>query len=226
MKNQLFSVMQIAGGTFPSGAFSQSWGLETYVHQKKVTDAESFKEFLDTFLISNIGKCEGPIVLKAYKLAMPFNEDGMMELESISNGIKATKESREASLRMGKAVMRIMEPILERSELTQLKQKIGAKGISYPVIYGMLCRYMEVLPREALESYVFSTVNALLQSAVKLIPLGNTEAQKILFDSNRIMKKTVECGIETSVENISNFCPGLDIAGIEHESLPVRLYMS
>ncbi len=32
--------------------------------------------------------------------------------------------------------------------------------------------------------------------------------------------------MEVPVEQISNFCPGLDIASITHEFLPTRLYMS
>ena len=40
------------------------------------------------------------------------------------------------------------------------------------------------------------------------------------------MEATVEAGMETPLEDISNFCPGLDIAGILHEYLTTRLYMS
>ena len=30
----------------------------------------------------------------------------------------------------------------------------------------------------------------------------------------------------TGIEIITNFCPGIDIASLRHEELPVRLYMS
>ena len=45
---QLFYLMQIAGGTFPSGGFSQSWGLETYVANGKGSDEAGFKRFMET----------------------------------------------------------------------------------------------------------------------------------------------------------------------------------
>ena len=48
--NQLFYLMQMAGGTFPSGGFSQSWGLETYVADGTVSDSTSFKEFATSYL--------------------------------------------------------------------------------------------------------------------------------------------------------------------------------
>ena len=73
---------------------------------------------------------------------------------------------------------------------------------------------------------MFSTANSLVQSALKLIPLGNTEAQKILFDSGQLMEHVSDICMKTGIDEISNFCPALDIAGIRHETLGVRLYMS
>ena len=67
-KSKLYNLLQLNGGTFPSGGFSQSWGLETYVYLGRVNNAETFKEFMETYLISCIGKCEGPIACEAYEL--------------------------------------------------------------------------------------------------------------------------------------------------------------
>ncbi|MEG0391352.1 MAG: urease accessory protein UreF [Anaerovoracaceae bacterium] len=223
---QQFNLMQIAGGTFPSGGFSQSWGLETYVSSGKITDSHSFKEFLSVYLKRNIGNCEGPIVAKAYDLAQGENPEAILALETLSNGVKLTKESREGSLRMGKAFLRIMEEVLSQSKLGEIKKAVGRKGLSYPVAYGLVSGYLELSKEAALSGFVFSTVNALIQSGVKLIPLGNSEAQKVLYEMSVPMDEAVKESLTLDLEEISNFSPGLDIAGILHETLAVRLYMS
>lgn len=225
-KNQLFYLMQIAGGTFPSGGFSQSWGLETYVACGKVTDEKSFMEFAQTYLESTLASCEGPIMCRAYELAGDWDSDKIKELEELSCAVKVTKESRESSVRMGKAFMRIMADITDDEKLPQIKGLCGPEGITYPVIYGLVCGRIGLDMEKAMESFVFSTVNALVQSAVKLIPLGNKQAQKILLELYPAMEETVRKGLKTPVSEISNFCPGIDIASIAHESLPTRLYMS
>ena len=225
-KNQLFYLMQIAGGTFPSGGFSQSWGLETYVSYGKVADEQSFVEFAETYLESTLALCEGPIMCRAYELSRDWDSEKIKELEELSCAVKVTKESRESSVRMGKAFMRIMADITEDEKLPQVKKLCGPEGITYPVIYGLVCGRVGLDMENAMESFVFSTVNALVQSAVKLIPLGNKQAQKILLELYPAMEKTVRKGLETPVSEISNFCPGIDIASIAHESLPTRLYMS
>lgn len=224
--SNLFYMMQIAGGTFPSGGFSQSWGLETYVAKGIVTDDRTFIEFTESYLESTITKCEGPIMCKAYELALNSDHDGLGELEELSCAIKVTKESRESSMRMGKAFMRIMADILEDDFLAELKKLPAAGGITYPVIYGAVCGRLGILLEDAAAAFVFNTVNALVQSAVKLIPLGNTQAQKVLLDLYPAMEVSARDSQEIPIEEISNFCPGLDIASIAHEFLPTRLYMS
>ena len=46
--DNIFYLMQLAGGTFPSGGFSQSWGLETYVSEGKYVTADNASEFIET----------------------------------------------------------------------------------------------------------------------------------------------------------------------------------
>ena len=113
--NQLFYLMQMAGGTFPSGGFSQSWGLETYVVNGTVNDDKTFIEFTEGYLESTITRCEGPIMREAYRFASEWDRDAagsaaeanlldeLMQLEELSCAVKVTKESRESSIRMGKA---------------------------------------------------------------------------------------------------------------------------
>lgn len=225
-KNQLFYLMQMAGGTFPSGGFSQSWGLETYVSQGLVTDDRTFIEFTTTYLESTITRCEGPLMREAYELAKADDMDAIKELEELSVAVKATKESRESSLRMGKAFRRIMAEVVDDDFLTRLKKLSGMEGITYPVVYGAVCGRLGLDVEEAMKAFVFSTVNALVQSAVKLIPLGNTQAQQVLTELYPVMETTADESLKVPLDEISNFCPGLDIASINHEFLTTRLYMS
>ena len=163
---------------------------------------------------------------EAYKLASKSDFEGLKELEELSCAIKVTKESRESSIRMGKAFIRIMADILD-DELLMIIRKISVpEGISYPVVYGIVCGRLGISIEDSMNGFVFSTVNALVQSAVKLIPLGNTQAQQVLLDLYPAMETSAKESLELPVEQISNFCPGLDIASIAHEFLPTRLYMS
>ena len=256
---QLFRLLQLNGGTFPTGGFSQSWGLETYVSEGTVQDAATFRAFLEVYLMSSIGRCEGPIICRAYELAGQLQDGGpetepaaldeaaarlqdggpetepvdqaeaaaqLRQLEQLSCAVKVTKESREAGLRMGRAFGRVIEPLLDSRDVMPLREVFGGLGISYPVLYGCVCRLLDIELEEGLAAYIFSTANTLTQSALKLIPLGNVEAQSVLFEMEGVMDQVCRLAEATGIENITNFCPGIDIASLRHEELPVRLYMS
>ena len=238
-EKQLLRLLQLNGGTFPTGGFSQSWGLETYVAEGTVSDASSFGEFLEVYLMSSIGRCEGPIIRRAYELmemmkvlhaAGSKEAEGiaaeLRDLEQLSNAVKVTKESREAGLRMGRAFGRVIEPIAGEGAMMPLRDVFGGMNISYPVLYGCVCSILQLDLEQALTAYVFSTANTLTQSALKLIPLGNVEAQQVLFELDPYMEDVTRICMETEVKDVTNFCPGIDIASLRHEELPVRLYMS
>lgn len=42
MDNQLLALLQIGDSNFPSGAFSHSFGLETYIQEETVYSKETF----------------------------------------------------------------------------------------------------------------------------------------------------------------------------------------
>lgn len=225
-KNYLLYLMQLAGGTFPSGGFSQSWGLETYVARGQVTDEDSFKEFTVSYLESTVARCEGPIMREAYRLGEDWDEEKIGELEDLSCAVKVTKESRQSALRMGKSMLRIMAEVMDDEDVAALKKLQGPEGITYPVIFGLVCGKLGLGIRDSMDAFVYSTVSALVQSAVKLVPLGNTQAQRVLLDLYPAMEQVSGESLSRPLDEISNFCPCLDIASIRHEHLPVRLYMS
>jgi urease accessory protein len=228
-KNQLFSLLQFAGGTFPTGAFSQSWGLETTVADGRVKTLEDFRKYLEAYIHGVLATFEGPALCHAYELTnssgLADNQD-LFKLEEQVTAMRLTRESREASHRTGKALIRIASGMLDRKDLTSYYHAMEQTGINYPVAFGLLAALLDVPKEEALAAFFFSAVNAMVQSAVKLIPLGNGEAQKLVFESYYLVGNAVETAIAIPVEEMYSFCPSFDLASIRHETLATRLYMS
>lgn len=218
MDDKLFKILQFAGGTFPTGGFSHSYALETYVEEGIVENAFDLKSFIDTYLDHIIARCEGPILLEAHKESRDM--DKLLELDSLSNATKLTAESRNASRKMGRALIRIVTNIYEE-EFSDVDAKF-----SYPVAYGLVFSRLGISAGDTLRSFVFGGINTITQSGVKLIPLGNTEAQDVISKSGEAAEKCVRRSLELGIGSISTFCPGLDIAGMKHEILKTRLYMS
>jgi urease accessory protein len=225
-ESKLPLLLQLAGGTFPTGGFSQSWGLETYVTEERVVNTDDLKKFLTMYLDAVIASCEGPILREAVRHGTEWNLGEIEKLEELSLAMKLSKESRDSALRTGKALMRISAEIIEDQELSDFYKANSQFGVTNAVAFGVICGRLGVSQEEALEAYVFSTANNIVQSAVKLVPLGNTEAQRLLLKMQPIMRGCVQRSMSLAITDISNFNPGLDLASILHETLVVRLYMS
>ncbi len=226
MSKSISTILQLCGGTFPTGGFSQSYGLETYVANGKVQNIESFRSFLENYLMITIGTFEGPAFMESYDLAQGWEEDKLLELHELLDAMKLTKENKEASNRTGKSLLRVASQMLDDKVLIDFYEKYGKKGLSGPIALGIVCGRLGVDKDLSLESYIFSTLNGLVQSGIKLIPLGNVEAQKLLHEMNGYINNIMETTKKTKIDEICNFCPAFDIASMQHEVLPTRLYMS
>ena len=224
-KEQLFMILQLAGGTFPTGSFSQSWGLETYVYNGEVSDEECFRRFLGAFINTTLAGLEGPVVCSAYDFAKAGDMDSLRDLDKQIVAMKLTKESREGCLRMGKALLRIASEMTDHDILTSY-YKACHSGSAFPVTFGLVSSILGLEKEDMLSAFMFSSVSGLVQSGLKLIPLGNIQAQRILLDLYDNIGSAVEKAFHTELEDAFAFCPGLDIASMLHETLPTRLYMS
>lgn len=228
-KNQFFSLLQIAGGTFPTGAFSQSWGLETTVATGKISKLAEFNEYLSAYVTQVLAHFEGPALCHAYEMVRRdglLDNPQLLQLEEKVTAMRMTKESREASHRTGKALVRVAIGMLDRTDLTDYYNRAREKGINYPVAFGMLAALLDVPKEEALSAFFFSSVNAMVQSGVKLIPLGNGEAQKLIYENYHMIGEAVAVALATPMEEMVSFCPAFDLASIHHEELATRIYMS
>lgn len=226
---KLLPLLQIAGGTFPTGAFSQSWGLETYVADGRVRDLSTFRAFLESYTLHVLGKLEGPALCRAYDLAsagpLTPNPD-LEELDALVTAIRLTRESREGSKRTGKALLRVAGEMTGRQDLADLYARTGLEGMNMPVAFGLLAAVLGAPREESLLAFLFNGVNGLVQSAVKLVPLGNAEAQKLVLEFYPVMDRALALSLTTPMEEASAFCPAFDLASIRHETLETRLYMS
>ena len=122
--------------------------------------------------------------------------------------------------------MRIVSEISDDLEITEYYHRQIEAGISFPIAFALVCARNHTGKEDALKAFLFSTVNGLIQSGLKLIPLGNAQAQKLLLNLYEDIEKAADKAMMTSMEEAFAFCPGLDIASMHHEDLPSRLYMT
>jgi urease accessory protein len=226
--NSLLNILHIADPTLPIGGFSHSNGLETYVQQRLVKDATTTELFIQSMLKNNYKYNDSLTV----KVAHEYASDNLMEeLVAIDNEISALKsprEVREGSVKLGTRILKIYSQLIDNELVTEFFQKVKAKEIAghYAVVYGLITSILGVDLSSCVNSFYYNAAVSLVTNAVKLVPLGQIDGQRILYGLHPLIKLLTEETLVLDKAMLGICNPALDIKCMQHERLYSRLYMS
>jgi urease accessory protein len=79
---------------------------------------------------------------------------------------------------------------------------------------------------DVLPAYLYASAASLVAAGQKLIPLGGSAAQRVLFDLWEEIAQAAEKSREVAPEEMYAFSPTIDLHSTLHERQRVRLYMS
>lgn len=227
---QLLDLMQITNANFPIGSFSHSFGIETYIRKDIVQDGDSLIKALLLYMNEQLLHGDLLAIREIFKLLQKDKVASVWEIDSMLSFQGLSKETRDGQRRIGQQMVKIYNEIFDCPLLKEYALRIKQKQ-SYgnpAVAFGLLANHLNLDLELSLYTHLYSTVAALTQNCVRAIPLGQVLGQKIVYDLKHnyfedIIKKAYKLDFKT------DFCkniPGLEIAQMEHEDIPVRLFMS
>ena len=200
----LARLLQLASPTLPVGAYSYSGGLESAIEAGVVKDAETAERWISDVLEFSLSRMELPL-LKAM-IQTP------VQLETLNERLLASRETAELraeSVQMG-------------FSLKKLLADLGAGEVpleepSFPAAFAFAARHWQIEPEAAMQAYVWAWLENQVMAAVKAVPLGQTQGQKMLLSLSRSFPE---------VKDEGNFAPGLAMLSSKHETQYSRLFRS
>lgn len=228
MTNQLFHLLQICDSNFPSGAFSHSFGLETYIQEGKVVDKETFLFALKQYLQTQCVYTDGLACRLAYESMKMNSFEKVWQLDHELFALANARETREGNRRIGRQLVKVMNELYLNEPMKLYQAKIKAKQVygHSSIVFAMVCLVLNIDVKTTLSSYLFAASSSLIQNGVRGIPLGQTDGQKLLFELQPFLSEKVEEILKCEEEEFGANAPGLEIAQMIHEQLSVRLFMS
>jgi urease accessory protein len=200
MTTTITKLLQLASPTLPVGAYSYSQGLESAIEAGIVHNAETAERWIGDVLEHSIGGMEAPLLWR-----MLHGED----LNEMFIASRETAELRAETLQMGHSLCRLLRDL-----------GIQGEDASYPQAFARAARHWKLEPRQALVAYLWSWVENQVLAAVKAVPLGQTDGQRMLL---RLGEKLDRFEVK---EEVSNFVPNLAILSTKHETQYSRLFRS
>ncbi len=218
----LLRVLQLASPALPIGGYAYSQGLEYAIEQGWVTDINSAAGWLGGLLEHSLARLDLPVLLRQYD-ALERADDGA--LFSWNDWLLANRETAELYLedsQQGGALLRLMcslgvpaaqewptgEPLALMTGLAMAGQHwhTGAHALALGALW----------------SWLENQVGA----ATKLIPLGQTDAQRLLDRILPSLPAVVEIARQLPGDELGAGLPGLAFASARHENQYTRLFRS
>ena len=212
---------------FPSGGYAYSSGLEAAVQGGRVQNGAELSRYVEDLMRSGLGRREAVAVGLSHDavtlgiLDMALNVDGDLE------AMKMGQESRLASRQMGRQVVRIAaEQVNACAVLQQFHKKLEAGHTPghLPVSMGLILGACGWPRQESIAAYLYQAAVGLVSAAMKLLPIGQRESQRLLDAWIPIMLEISRQGVET--DQLSSWTPVQDIYAMRHSRLESRLFRS
>lgn len=221
-------LIQINDSAFPTGSYAHSFGMETYIQENVIRNEEDLKEFCNMYLRYNLASTDAILVKEAYHLAKQHDLKGLVQLENICHAIKLAPETRQGSAMMGRQFLQTVYPLIEEGLLSSWFEKLKNKEIKghYPIVYGIYTALLDMDIQIALEGFLYSSITALVQNAVRAVPLGQMSGVKTIFHLLPAIQDTSKLVMTSDLDDLDNNSIALEIASMKHEHLFSRLFIS
>lgn len=214
----LAKLLQLASPTLPVGAYSYSCGLEAAVDAGAVEDAAGAERWIGDVLEFSIVRMEAPVLFSFMRSFDQKHSSAIQELNERFLASRETAELRAETVQMGYSLNRLCKDLG--------LGEIPVEEPSFPAAYAFAVSRWKIEPEAALQAYLWAWLENQVMAAVKAIPLGQTDGQRILLSLGGRLESLARKAIAMTDADIGNFAPGLAMASSRHETQYSRLFRS
>jgi len=224
-------LLHLADSALPIGALAHSFGLESLTACEMLTTPD-LPDFLQTYL-QEAGIMEVVFCREAFRLATTAASESVLvprwlELNNLLSARKPARESRAGSASLGgnflQVVLSLADLQLARAALDASKR--SASLVHHSTAFGLACSLLGFEEYRVALVYLHQSLASLVSSCQRLLPLGQSEAARILWDLKPAVIEAVNRSATCALDDACCFMPLLDWGAMEHPALSTRLFIS
>ncbi len=218
MSVPVLKLLQLVSPALPVGAFSYSEGLEVLVQEGRLADAAAVAAWLEAELVRGAVRLEAAALPLLGQALVERNLSGLRELEGWLLAQREAPELRAQQRQMGRS-------------LGQLLAELGwplpvPPAITWPVAFAWAGLCFEIPGPALVEAYLYGWAANQLSAAVRLVPLGPTEGQRLQLVLAPRIAAEAQLLAARDPRSLWSGGVGAGLAQLRHAELYSRLFRS
>ena len=221
----LARLLQLASPALPVGAYSYSQGLEAAVEAGLVRDAASAATWIGEVLAYAVARLEAPVWWRLHAAWCAGELQRVAHWNELFCSTRESAELRAETLQMGYSLQRLLLGLgaFDAPSLAQLR---GVADISFPAAFAFAVAQWEIPARSALIAYLWAWLENQVMAALKSVPLGQTDGQRLLLSLAALLPGIADAACALADDDLCNYTPGYAILCSQHETQYSRLFRS
>jgi urease accessory protein len=221
----LYRLMTWLSPSFPVGAFSYSSGLEWAVEASDIKDAASLRDWLAAMLSDGSGFCDGVFLAQTHRAIMARDLARLREIAELAAAFVPSRERQLETTTQGRAFIEIARAAWSCDGLDEVIAACGGL-IVYPVAVGLVSAAHGIPLQPALHAFLHAVVSNWISAGSRLIPLGQTDSQRVLAQLEPSVATTAKRAIVAKPDDLGGATFRADLASLRHETQYTRLFRS
>jgi urease accessory protein len=221
----LYRLMTWLSPSFPVGAFSYSSGIEWAVEAGDIVDAASLRGWLAAMLGEGSGFCDAVFLAQAHRAASSRDDAGLRDIAELAAAFVPSRERQLETTTQGRAFIEIARSAWA---CDGLDERVAAcdGAIVYPVAVGLVSAAHGLPVAPAMHAFLHAVVSNWISAGARLVPLGQTDSQRILAALEVDVAATAKRALAASLDDLGSATFRADLASLRHETQYTRLFRS
>jgi urease accessory protein len=221
----LYRLMAWLSPSFPVGAFSYSSGIEWAVEANDVKDAGTLKSWLGVMLAEGGGFCDAVLFVHAHRAVAADNDEALRAVAELAAAFAPSKERHLETTAQGNAFVEATRAAWTCAAIEKLKA-IWDGPVAYPVAVAVASAGHCIALEPALAAYLQAVAANWVSAGVRLIPLGQSDGQRVLAGLEAAVTVTVQRALGAKLDDLGSSAFRADLASARHETQYTRLFRS
>jgi len=221
----LYRLMAWLSPAYPIGAFSYSGGIEWAVEAGDIADAATLRQWLAVVIADGGGFCDAVFLAHAHRAAADPDDAALRAVAELAAAFAPSKERHLETTAQGRAFLDTTHAAWPAPALDRLPA-IWDGAVALPIAVGVAAAAHGIALDAVLHGYLQAFAANLVSAGVRLIPLGQTDGQRVLAALEPVVRATAARALAAGLDDVGSASFRADLASMQHETQYTRLFRS